>query len=279
MLAVAAAPSTAPALPAAIHPAVEPLTAEAALCLWERALGQAPWDRDDLLLNAAGAAAMQRTLGARNAALMRLHAGWFGTRLDLLSTCPQCATTTEFAADSGALAPQLDSAPPAASQWLELDGHRVEFRVPDVDAVVNATHAVRAEQAGQAMQAVPPDSDDSARSFADELWSACVLSAARNGQPCSAAVLPEPVRLAVLQRMEVLDPGASVSFVLDCPACAARWQAPFDIGLALWRKLQDQAERLLIDVDTLARTYGWAQHEVLALSPLRRAAYLQLVRA
>ena len=195
-------------VPAAFAADVEPLRAEAALRLWEAAFGQPPWARDDLLLSAAGAQSAPRTLGARNAALMRLHASWFGARLDLLSTCPQCATTTEFAADSGALAPQLDSAPPAASQWLELDGHRVEFRVPDVDAVVNATHAVRAEQAGQAMQAVPPDSDDSARSFADELWSACVLSAARNGQPCSAAVLPEPVRLAVLQRMEVLDPGA-----------------------------------------------------------------------
>ena len=276
MLAVAAAPSTASAMPAAIHPAVEPLTAEAVLCLWERAFGKTPWDRDDLLLSAAGTAAMPRTLGARNAALMRLHAGWFGARLDLLSTCPQCATTTEFAADSGALAPQLDSAPPAAPQWLQLDDHRVEFRVPDVDAVVSATLAV---QAGQAMQAMPPDPDDSARIFADELWSACVLSAVRNGRPCSAAELPEPVRVAVSQRMEALDPGASVSFVLDCPGCAARWQAPLDIGLALWRKLQEQAERLLIEVDTLARAYGWAQHEVLALSPLRRAAYLQLVRA
>ena len=259
-------PSAVPtAVPTALAAEVERLPAEVALRLWEQAFGQPPWVRDDLLLSAADAQPTPGTLGARNAALLRLHASWFGARLELLSTCPHCATTIEFAAECDALAPQLDGAPPAALQALEVDGHRVEFRVPDVEAVVLASTALPQPAAG-------PD-------FADRLWSVCVLSAARDGRPCGVADLPEPVRLAVTERMEALDPGASVSFALDCPGCAARWQAPFDIGLALWRKLQAQAERLLIDVDTLARAYGWAEHEVLALSALRRAAYLQLVRA
>ena len=258
-------------VPTAFVADVEPLRAEAALRLWEQAFGQPPWVRDDLLLSAACAQPTLRTLGARNAALMRLHAGWFGARLELLSTCPQCHTTIEFAADCEALAPQLDSVPPAAPQALEVEGHRVEFRVPDIDAVVLASTALPQPTSGPDSAAGPD--------FAERLWSVCVLSVARDGHPCRVADLPEPVRLAVTERMEALDPGASVSFALDCPGCAARWQAPFDIGLALWRKLQAQAERLLIDVDTLARAYGWAQHEVLALSALRRAAYLQLVRA
>ena len=273
-------PSAVPtAVPTAVTTApaadLEPLPAEAALQLWEQAFGQAPWVRDDLLLSAAGAQPLPRTLGARNAALMRLHAGWFGARLELLSTCPECATMIEFTADCEALAPQLDGVPPDAAQRLELDGHRVEFRVPDIDAVVFASTALPQDATEpHAGLDLDPDAD-----FADRLWSVCVLSAAREGRPCRAADLPEPVRQAVAERMEALDPGASVSFTLECPGCAARWQAPLDIGLALWRKLQERAERLLIDVDTLARAYGWAQHEVLALSALRRAAYLQLVRA
>ena len=261
-------PSAVPsAVPTALAADLEPLPAEAALRLWEQGFGHAPWVRDDLLLSAAGAQSTStpRTLGARNAALMRLHGSWFGARLELLSTCPQCGTTIEFAADCEALAPQLDGAPPAAPQALEFEGHRIEFRVPDIEAVVLASTT-------WPQPVTDPD-------FAERLWSVCVLSAAREGQPCRAADLPEPVRLAVTERMEALDPGASISFALECPGCAARWQAPLDIGLALWRKLQQQAERLLIDVDTLARAYGWAQHEVLALSPLRRAAYLQMVRA
>mgnify|MGYP001788484044 CR=1 FL=1 len=39
------------------------------------------------------------------------------------------------------------------------------------------------------------------------------------------------------------------------------------------------AERVLLDVDALARCYGWTESEVLRLSPTRRAAYLQLAAA
>jgi hypothetical protein len=47
----------------------------------------------------------------------------------------------------------------------------------------------------------------------------------------------------------------------------------------LWMRLQLAAERLLLDVDALARAYGWSEAQVLALPPLRRAAYLQMVGA
>jgi hypothetical protein len=56
-----------------------------------------------------------------------------------------------------------------------------------------------------------------------------------------------------------------------------RWQAPLDVGEALWQKVRTAAEHLLLDIDTLARAYGWTEREVLRLSPLRRAAYLQMV--
>jgi hypothetical protein len=41
-------------------------------------------------------------------------------------------------------------------------------------------------------------------------------------------------------------------------------------------KAAGRAERLLLDIDTLARNYGWSESEVIALSPTRRAAYVQM---
>ena len=52
-----------------------------------------------------------------------------------------------------------------------------------------------------------------------------------------------------------------------------------DVGEALTAELQRAAERTLIEVDALARADGWTEAEVLQLSPVRRAAYLQLVEA
>jgi hypothetical protein len=91
--------------------------------------------------------------------------------------------------------------------------------------------------------------------------------------------LPAPVLDALSQQLEKLDPGASVSFAVVCPQCASHWDAPLDVGEIVWQKVRAAAERLLLDIDMLARTYGWTESEVLRLNPLRRAAYLQMVTA
>ncbi|HJQ82925.1 MAG TPA: GNAT family N-acetyltransferase, partial [Candidatus Binatia bacterium] len=57
------------------------------------------------------------------------------------------------------------------------------------------------------------------------------------------------------------------------------YAAPLDVGRLLWEKVQIAAERLLLDVDALARAYGWTEREILSLSPGRRAAHLQIVSA
>ena len=50
-----------------------------------------------------------------------------------------------------------------------------------------------------------------------------------------------------------------------------------DVGAALWAEVQRAAELSLIEIDTLARAYGWSEDEVMRLAPMRRAAYLQIV--
>lgn len=238
------------------------LDADALLALWERTLGQGPSARDDALLQALPGTEAPRTLGERNARLLALHAQWFSNELELLSHCPACGTAAQFSADCAALAAQ-PPAPGAALPLhrLEADGHAIEFRLPapaDI-AAASAAH------------------DDEA--FVGELLASCVLACTRDGVPVSPQNLPAPVRAALSQRMEALDPAASVSFALECPQCNTPWEARLDVGQPLRQKLQAAAERVLLDVDGLARAYGWTEPEVLRLSPARRAAYLQLATA
>jgi hypothetical protein len=91
-----------------------------------------------------------------------------------------------------------------------------------------------------------------------------------------ASALPPAVLDAISRRMEQLDPAASLSFAVACPQCGCEWDARLDLGELVWRKLQAAAERLLLDIDALARTYGWTEREVLSISPTRRAAYVQM---
>ena len=54
---------------------------------------------------------------------------------------------------------------------------------------------------------------------------------------------------------------------------------PTDIAGFFWAELDAWARRLLREIHTLARFYGWSEAEILALSPLRRRCYLEMVQA
>jgi hypothetical protein len=51
----------------------------------------------------------------------------------------------------------------------------------------------------------------------------------------------------------------------------------FDIGAFLWEEIAAQARRLLREVHTLARAYGWREADILVMSAARRQAYLEMV--
>ena len=82
----------------------------------------------------------------------------------------------------------------------------------------------------------------------------------------------------VTDGMSAADPQADVELALACQSCGATWSAPFDIAGFLWAEIHAWAQQLLRDVHLLARAYGWREPDVLALSPVRRNLYLELMR-
>ncbi|HEY5616334.1 MAG TPA: hypothetical protein VIK60_00225 [Vicinamibacterales bacterium] len=228
--------------------------------LWERGLEQSAAMRGNVVLEAAdGRAAPARTLGERNVRLLELHARLFGQHVDLLSHCPFCGTPAQFSSECDVLTALMPRGDAEALHRVETEGHVIDFRLPDIAALAEAPH------------------EETADDFVRRLLDRCVVACARNGESVGIHEAPDAVLDAVSRRMEALDPAARVSFALDCPQCDARWDAQLDVGQLVWTKLQAAAERLLLDVDTLARAYGWTERDVLALSPLRRAAYVQIV--
>ena len=227
--------------------------------MWEGAIARTDGDRAGVLLQLMDdESAPVATLGEQNARLLELHTRLFGSRAELLSRCPSCGNTAQFAVDCAELRSQLPSPPDACENQLTLAQFDVRFRLPGPADVLAAS-----------------DHDD--ESFVRRLIERCVISCSANGQAVPVGAWPESLIVALSDRIEALDPAASVSFALQCPQCAGTWQAPLDCADLLWQKVQAAAERLLIDVDALARTYGWTESEVLELSPTRRAAYVQLI--
>jgi hypothetical protein len=73
-----------------------------------------------------------------------------------------------------------------------------------------------------------------------------------------------------------MDPQAEMLLDLSCPTCGHAWQAVFEIVTFLWTEIRVRARRLLREVDALARAYGWAEGDILAMSEARRGLYLQM---
>ena len=232
------------------------------LALWERAIGAAPDVRADAILSAC-IDSPSESLGARNAELLSVRARLFGRVQPLRSACAQCGATVEFSVDCDALARELrPTADGSATHALERDGYRIEFRVPGRSDVAHAT--ARAATGA---------------SFVDQVLERCIILCEYEGSPFDPTALPDEIGEMLSEQLEMLEPGAIVSFDLACPECAARWSARMNCGDVVWSEVQSHAERVLLEIDALARAYGWTEAEVLSLSATRRAAYLQLASA
>ena len=75
------------------------------------------------------------------------------------------------------------------------------------------------------------------------------------------------------------DPGIDTELAVPCPACGETTLVDFDAGAYAWTEIESNVQRLFATVAALARHYGWAEREILAMSAQRREAYLALAFA
>ena len=240
------------------------LTANDVVGMWERGLGQEPAAQALTMLAVARPAQRddelrRLTLGQRNAQVLALRQRLFGSELNAVCECPQCGARLEFAVDVDAL---RDPAPPPlvdADLEVETDGYVVRFRPLDTNDLLAAAAAADIEAARGA------------------LVERCVLHARHAEAVVTAAELPPPVVERLAARLSDADPQAEALVALACPACDFRWRAPFDVASFCYAEIGAEARRLLADVDTLARAYGWRESDILEMSARRRQSYLEMV--
>jgi hypothetical protein len=103
-----------------------------------------------------------------------------------------------------------------------------------------------------------------------------VLEVHRDGVALANKELSADLMTVLAQQMAECDPQAEILLNLTCPACNHYWQILFDIVAFFWSEISVQAKRLLHEVHTLARFYGWREADILAMSAVRRQFYLDL---
>lgn len=228
------------------------------LQVWERG-GEASAAARGLLLMGCGdvehsaAELAALPLGRRDAMLLELRERLFGSTLEVIAACPHCGATVEatFRCDDLRLPPPAAEAP--VPEHGASDG-RVRFRLPDSSDLL-ALEGCRDADAARAL-----------------LLERCLLQA--EGDDVHG--LPADLQAEIAAAMALADPQADLQLAFRCPDCEHAWQPLFDVARFLWQELHAWALRMLREVDTLAQAYHWSEAEILALSPRRRQAYLDL---
>ncbi len=225
------------------------------LTLWEQGVERHPIDRALLLgtwarPDLSPSKLPDLPLGTLNRALLRFRESCFGSHISACVDCKYCGTRLELVLDTGQLL--ADTHDNDTLTKFEISG--THFRIP----------------CSRDLAAIAMERDIQVAAL--KLLQQCCLSNSAETEIDFASLLTE-----VETVMETLDPAADINLSLACEECGSYSSINLDIGALLWREIDAHARTLLTEVHDLARAYGWTEPEILALSPQRRAAYLDMV--
>ena len=226
------------------------------LDLWEQGSDLHSLDRALLALQAALPGASRSSLadwpmGRRNRALMDLHRLHFGPALQGWASCACCGEKMEFGIDLSTLAGGTPAGKTGA-ETITFKGRRY--------------HLPTSRDLAESLQR--PDLETAAL----ELVERCRMDGAD-----TASWSQEDLE-AIGERMAEADPLSEIRIALDCPQCGNPSQETLEMSRFLWSEIEAHARRSVQEVHELAAAYGWPESAILALSPARRALYLEQVR-
>ncbi len=241
-----------------------PNPASSSLGNWDAAAMMGLWDRLQTLPARDRPAAVAnpwlgdgRSLGAIQAAALTGYGLSFGDRIACRDRCPDCDTPLGVELSARTLIAAQGAAPDVSGvlghgDWI------VRYRLPSPADLMALTGS------------------EGAASARSRLLRATVEAVTEKAADRDVADLPGAVTEALVARIEAEDPLAAAEMALDCPECGAHWESGFDACAVFLSRLEAWARRTLWEVHQLAMRYGWREADLLAMTPVRREAYLMM---
>lgn len=238
--------------------------------IWELGRDRASWYRGLLLLAPGFPERTFRelallTIGQRNICLFAVRERLFGPHLQARVQCPRCGAQSEFTALAGELCPHQPPADlpalPAPEFVVEVEGISLHCRCPNSVDLANLDGSL-----GDGGIAARP-----------ALLRRAILTARAGDANVPPDSVPSPALAAIADAIVEHDPQAEQLLAVECAECNHPWSALFDPVSFIWTEAANAAQRLLHDVHLLARSYGWREADILAMSGVRRQFYLEKV--
>ena len=199
------------------------------------------------------------SIGRRDAFLLQLRRATFGHRIVFIVLCPRCGEKLEDEASADELLLADPWREPSERFATSAGLWQLSYRLVDSRDLAHVAGL----------------SDEvAARAVARR----CLLSAEREGTAVSPDELDDEALAALASGVAKDDPQSEIEFGMNCPACRHSWPVTFDIAGLFWHEVVNRAKLVLRDVGALAARYGWSERDILAMSPARRAFYLEQAR-
>jgi hypothetical protein len=252
--------------PEAVLLTAVPPTSEALLNAWERSGNGDLAARVTALLGLVDPSATTQTLlevpiGVRNRAILGLHLALVGPRAECVVHCTKCRELNELSLQVRDLMVTPGITPPQGF-CVHGSGWSLRFRLPNTADFVRALTA--------------PTLGEMRRIIVERCTLAVEL-ASQAGAADDHAPLPEEAVEAVSQALGRVDPAGELVMRLTCVNCGHRFVTLIDPTHLLWEELGMCCQRVLAEVDAIARVYHWSEREILAMTPQRRSSYLNMV--
>ena len=246
---------------------MRPLSAAELLSVWERSMDLSLLRKTLLLLDLACPEMDESeitlfSIGERDARLFKIREWMFGSRFRNTIDCPQCGRAMEWEMNTEDfnLAVIPDKWAPEEYE-LNVNDFSIRFRLPNSQDISEIL--------------LPGTSNQES----DHLLQNCILEIKQKNRKYSQKTLPEKVSKALASKIEELDPAADIRIGISCPDCSHKWEAPFDIMSYLWSEINNWAQRMLQDIYLLAKTFGWAERDILNMDATRRQLYVEMIRS
>jgi hypothetical protein len=236
------------------------------LNIWEVGLRQHPVERAITILTIAGQQhsrdeVLAMSIGQRDAQLLIVRESTFGTHFAGYAECQRCQEALEvnFDADDIRAAAHSESGDEEQVFSVRHEDYKMTVRLPknaDLISIIRC-HDVATARAS--------------------LLERSITSVTYRGTGIGISELPDSMIAVVGDAIIARDPLAEIRLEMVCPSCDQRWFAIFDILTFLWQEITIRAKSILRDVGLLASAYGWSESDILAMSPVRRRLYLEMV--
>jgi hypothetical protein len=233
---------------------------------WERGIGRKTGERAlEILAEAESNSSTDEIaalpIGVVEKRLLVAREATFGRRFCARFSCPACSEKLEFEFSSDDFRDTQSSNLNSQPAPLQAGDFVLELRLPNS---ADLGFAARCNSVEAARQLV-------ARR--------CINTAYLRGAAIAADEVPDSLVGDISQHLEASDSVGEKTLEITCPACQTRSRSHFDVASFFWAEIEAEALHLFRDIHCLARGYGWREADILAMTPMRRRAYLEMLQA